>query len=72
MTTVPFSIEVTRVIGIKIRRLGGTSTIKPKTRMDVYNRFLFAFCSVHTTWQSNIKGYLLLRNKFETFSICEV
>jgi hypothetical protein len=31
MTTVPFSIEVTRVIGIKIRRRGGTSTIKPKT-----------------------------------------
>ena len=41
-------------------------TIKPKTKMDIYNRFLFAFCSVHTTWRMNIKGYLLLRNKFHT------
>ena len=32
ITTVPLSIEVTRVIGTKILRLGGTSIIKPSTR----------------------------------------
>lgn len=39
-------------------------TIKPKTKMDIYNRFIFAICSIHTTWQSNIKGYLLLKDKY--------
>ena len=32
ITTVPGSIEVTRVIGMKIRRRGGTSTISPRMR----------------------------------------
>ena len=32
ITTVPLSIEVTRVIGTKILRRGGTSIIKPSTR----------------------------------------
>jgi len=38
--------------------------IKPKTQMDIYNRFLFAFTSVHTTWQYNVKAYNLLKNKY--------
>jgi len=40
--------------------------IKPKSKMDIYNRFLFAFCSVHTTWENNIKGYLMLKDTFHT------
>lgn len=36
--------------------------IKPKTKMDIYNRFIFAFCSVHTTWENNIKGYKILKD----------
>lgn len=40
--------------------------IKPKTTMDIYNRYLFAFLSVHTTWERNIIAYELLRNKYHT------
>ena len=40
--------------------------ITPKNKMDVYNRFIFAFCSVHTTWERNIIGYNLLKNKYHT------
>jgi endonuclease III len=36
--------------------------VKPKTKMDIFNRFLFSFCSVHTTWQNNMKGYLVLKD----------
>lgn len=43
--------------------------IKPKTKMDIYNRFIFAFCSVHTTWQNNLKGYEILKNNKETDKI---
>ncbi|CAB4996426.1 unannotated protein [freshwater metagenome] len=32
ITTVPLSIEVTRVIGTKTRRRNGTSTTKPSIR----------------------------------------
>ena len=40
--------------------------IKPKNDMEVYNRFIFSFCSVHTTWESNIKGYNLLKDNYHT------
>lgn len=38
------------------------SIIKPKTKKDIYNRFIFAFCSVHTTWENNVKGYQILKD----------
>jgi hypothetical protein len=38
--------------------------ITPKNQMEIYNRFLFAFCSVHVNWQSNIRGYLLLKDSY--------
>lgn len=28
-------------------------------------RYLFAFCSVHTTWENNIKGFSMLKNWYE-------
>jgi len=40
--------------------------IKPKNKLAVYNRFIFAFCSVHTTWERNIIGYNLLKDKYHT------
>ncbi len=40
--------------------------IKPKNEMDIYNRFIFTFCSIHTTWNSNVKGYNLLKDKYWT------
>ena len=40
--------------------------ITPKNKMDIYNRFIFAFCSVHTTWESNIRGYNMLKDNTST------
>ena len=40
--------------------------IKPKTKMEIYNRYLFAFTSVHCTWQYNVKAYNLLKGKYHT------
>ena len=37
--------------------------ITPVSKQDVYNRFLFALCSVHVTWENNIKGYQYLKDK---------
>ena len=37
--------------------------IKPKTELGIYNRFLFALMSVHTTWENNIKGYDVVKGK---------
>lgn len=42
------------------------ASIKPKRKMDVYNRFIFAFCSVHTTWERNIIGYDMLKNTYHS------
>lgn len=36
--------------------------IKPVTVDDIFRRYLFAFTSVHSTWQSNIRGYLALKD----------
>jgi thermostable 8-oxoguanine DNA glycosylase len=35
-------------------------TIKPMTTDETFRRGIFAFASVHTTWESNIKLYALL------------
>lgn len=37
-------------------------SIKPVTVDDFFRRYLFAFTSVHSTWQSNVRGYLALKN----------
>ncbi len=34
--------------------------IAPVTDEEYYNRWVFAFLSVHTSWSSNVKGYLSL------------
>lgn len=39
------------------------ATIKPKTPAEVYERWLFAFLSVHTTWQRNVSSFQLLQGK---------
>ena len=31
--------------------------LKPQTESAIFKRYLFAFMSVHTTWESNCKGY---------------
>lgn len=37
-------------------------SIKPVTTDDFFRRYLFAFTSVHTSWQGNINGYLAIRD----------
>lgn len=33
------------------------NSVKPKTDREVFQRWLFAFLSIHTGWESNVKGY---------------
>jgi thermostable 8-oxoguanine DNA glycosylase len=37
-------------------------TVRPKTDEDIFRRYLFSFMSVHTTWESNVKGYQSVKN----------
>ena len=34
--------------------------IKVKNDVDYFKRWVFAFCSIHTTWENNVKGYNIL------------
>ena len=36
------------------------STIIPKTHKEYFNRWLFAFLSVHTSWKANVKAYVMI------------
>jgi hypothetical protein len=33
-------------------------SIQPQNDWQVAKRWIFAFCSIHTTWQANVNGYL--------------
>lgn len=37
-------------------------SITPTTNADVFRRWLFAFCSVHTTWEGNVRGYEAIKD----------
>lgn len=41
------------------------SALKPVNDTEIFQRFLFAFTSVHTTWESNIRAYSLIKNWWE-------
>ena len=41
------------------------NSIIPQNDSERFQRFLFAYCSVHTTWESNIKAYNLIKNWWE-------
>lgn len=36
-------------------------SIRPETEEDVFRRWIFAFTSIHTTWESNIRAYNALK-----------
>jgi len=40
-------------------------SVTPRNASEVFQRWLFAFMSVHTSWRSNINGYLMIRNWWE-------
>lgn len=37
-------------------------SIKPQNNDDILRRWLFAFCSIHTTWENNVSGYTALKD----------
>jgi len=42
--------------------------LKPTNDVDVFQRWLFAFCSVHTSYESNMRGYLAIKDFTEWFN----
>ena len=32
-------------------------SVRPQNHGDIFRRYLFAYCSVHTSWQGNCRGY---------------
>lgn len=48
--------------------IGYWDSIKPNNDAEVFQRWLFAFMSVHTSWQSNIIGYQAIKNWWEWFN----
>ena len=38
------------------------NSITPESNEEIFKRYLFAYCSVHTTFQGNIKGYQAIKN----------
>lgn len=37
-------------------------SIRPQNNEDIFRRYLFSYCSVHTTWQGNVKGYNAIKD----------
>ena len=42
--------------------------LKCTNDMEVFQRWLFAFCSVHTSYESNMRGYLAIKDFTEWFN----
>ena len=38
------------------------NSVEPKNDTEVFHRWLFAFMSVHTTWEANVKGYQAIKD----------
>ena len=36
-------------------------TLTPEDYLETFDRWLFAFCSVHTTWEANVRGFEAIR-----------
>lgn len=37
-------------------------SVQPQNSDDIFRRYLFAYCSVHTTWKGNCSGYQAIKN----------
>lgn len=37
-------------------------SVRPQNNDDIFRRYLFAYCSVHTTWKGNCAGYNAIKN----------
>ena len=38
------------------------NSIKPETDEDIFRRWLFAYTSIHTTWEGNVRGYNAIKD----------
>lgn len=38
--------------------------LTPEDYLETFDRWLFAFCSVHTTWSANVRGFQAIREWF--------
>lgn len=47
-------------------------TVTPKDSNEIFQRWLFAFMSVHTSWESNLNGYNAIKHWTEWFNKPEV
>jgi len=43
-------------------------SVAPKNDTEVFQRWLFAFMSVHTTWENNVKGYEAIKDWTQWFN----
>ena len=46
--------------------------IVPESSEEIFKRYLFAFLSVHSTWESNVKGYLATKDWYNWIANPEV
>ena len=37
-------------------------SVAPKTDEEIFRRWLFAYTSIHTTWEGNVRGYNAIKN----------
>lgn len=37
-------------------------SVRPQNHEDIFRRYLFAYCSVHTTWKGNCAGYNAIKD----------
>ena len=37
-------------------------SVKPTNDMDIFRRWLFAYTSIHTTWEGNVRGYNAIKD----------
>lgn len=37
-------------------------SVQPQNTSNIFRRYLFAYCSVHTTWKGNCSGYQAIKN----------
>ena len=37
-------------------------SVRPENTSDIFRRYLFAYCSVHTSWKGNVYGYEAIKD----------
>jgi hypothetical protein len=56
------AVFVTRDNDRAVEYVNYWGSLAARTDAELFRRFLFAFCSVHTTWEGNINGYKAIKD----------